>query len=216
MKPRAGEPSASGPRSLTWATTKFLSAFLTLPFCVIAQMPQMQGQPPEPPKLPHPEIPPPEELPVHYPWWAYLLGGLVLAGLVTLVIVLIFGRKEKPVTVTKRPLGDALRRMKDLRAKADVLPPSEVGHGVSEILRRYYMDRYHIPAPFKTTEELFPRVPIEEEPIRRRVWRQRFESLAALYDSLAYAPLPATRSEAIALVETAIIKLEEERLQSDE
>jgi hypothetical protein len=182
----------------------------------LAQMPQMQGQPQEPPKLPHPEIPPPLEIPASYPWWMYVLGGLVLAGLVTLVIVLIFGRKPKAATVTKRPLTDALRRMKDLRAKSDVLPPSEVGHGVSEILRRYYMDRYHIPAPFKTTEELFPRVSLNDEPLRRRVWRERFESLAALYDSLAYAPLPATRSEAIALVETAIHKLEEERLQSDE
>ena len=44
------------------------------------------------------------------------------------------------------------------------------------------------------------------------MWRERFESLAALYDSLSYAPMPATKEEALALVETAIMKLEEERL----
>jgi hypothetical protein len=53
------------------------------------------------------------------------------------------------------------------------------------------------------------------EPLRRRAWRERFESLAALYDSLSYAPLPVTKAEALALVETALVKLEEERLHEN-
>jgi len=174
---------------------------------LLAQMPQQA-----PPSLPHPEIPPPVEIGATLPWWAYLLGGIVIAGIVTLLMVLIFGRKGKEVVPAKRPLNDALRRMKDLRGRADVIEPGDVGHSVSAILRRYYLDRYGIPAPFKTTEELFPRGSLDHEPLRRRQWRERFESLAALYDSLSYAPLPATRAEALALVDTAINKLEEERL----
>jgi hypothetical protein len=102
--------------------------------------------------------------------------------------------------------------MKDLRNKADVLPPSDIGHAVSEILRVYYLDRYGIPAPFKTTEELFPHATRNDESLRRRNWRDRFESLAAIYDALSYMPGPLSKTDAIALVESAISKLEEERM----
>ncbi|MBL9146002.1 MAG: DUF4381 family protein [Verrucomicrobiaceae bacterium] len=181
------------------------------PGLVLGQMPAQ-----EPPPLPHPEIPPPVDVMTPWPWWLLVLAGLLLLGLVALVLFLILANKPKAVVPVRRPLQDAVRRMKDLRGKADVLPPSEVGHGVSEILRRYYMERYSIPAPFKTTQELFPLNADVDKNFRRRAWRERFEPLAELYDSLAYAPLPATSSEAIALVETAINKLEEERLLPDE
>ena len=187
------------------------AGLVLLPGWCLAQM-----QAPEPPPLPHPEIPPPVDVVSPLPWWLLLLIGALLLGLVALVLFLIFGRKPKMAIPAKRPLQDALRRMKDLRGKADVLQPSEVGHGVSEILRRYYLERYGIPAPFKTTQELFPASADVDKNFRRRVWRERFEPLAALYDSLSYAPLPATSSEAVTLVETAINHLEEERLLPDE
>ena len=201
---------------MSWRTQRLhhrcIGAGLVLLPCVaMAQMPGM-----EPPPLPHPEIPPPVSIVSPLPWWVLLIAGLVLLGLVALILYLILGRKAKAVIVAKRPLQDAVRRMKDLQGKADVLSPSDVGHGVSEILRRYYMERYNIAAPFKTTQELFPQQADADKNFRRRAWRERFEPLAALYDSLAYAPLPATRSEAVALVETAITKLEEERLLPDD
>lgn len=191
--------------------SSFPLGMLLLPSLARAQM-----QAPEPPPLPHPEIPPPVDIVSPLPWWLILIAGMVLLGLVALVLFLIFGRKPLIAVVAKRPLQDALKRMKDLRSKADVIPPSEVGHGVSAILRRYYMERYDIPAPFKTTQELFPQQADMEKNFRRRAWRERFEPLAALYDSLAYAPLPATSREAMALVDTAISHLEEERLLPDD
>lgn len=180
---------------------------------VLAQLPSQALEQPE--SLPHTEIPPPVELGSHYPWWVYLAGGVLLASLVVLVIWLVAGGKKQVAIPVKRPLQSALRALKALRAKADELQPADMGHSVSEILRQYYMDRYGIPAPFRTTQELFPPVRLEDEPLRRRHWRERFESLASLYDSLSYAPLPATKGEAVDLVDTAINKLEEERLNEN-
>lgn len=176
---------------------------------LLAQLPQEM----EP--LPNADIPPPVELTVNYPWWVYLSGGVLVAAIVVLIVWLLMGGKAPSAIPVKRPIQTALRLLKALRAKADQMAPAEIGHEVSEILRRFYQDRYHIPAPYRTTQELFPSVRLEDEPLRRRHWRERYESLAALYDSLSYAPLPASPSEAIALIETAITKLEEERLNEN-
>ena len=75
-----------------------------------------------------------------------LLLGLLVAG----ILWLLFGRKAAGIAPTKRPVKEALRALKDLRNKADVMRPSEVGHQVSEILRRFYEARYGLPAPYRT------------------------------------------------------------------
>jgi hypothetical protein len=173
---------------------------------LLAQMPQA----PEP--LPHPQIPSPAELVEGLPWWVYLAGVVLVLGIIALLVWLVVGGKKTVTVSIKRPVQTALRALKDLRSKAEGLTPVDIGHRVSEILRHYYEDRYHIPAPCRTSEELFPAIPLQEEHPRRRHWRERFESLAALYDALSYTPLPASKSEALALVETAINKLEDERL----
>lgn len=179
-------------------------------FVFLAQMPQ-QGPPP----LPHPDILPPVPVELSWPLWLVLLIGAAAFGVLWLVVWLWTAKKPAQGVPLKRPLKEALKSLKMLRDKASSMAPSEVGHTVSEVLRRYYLERYGIPAPFKTTEELFPACSAEQEPPRRRMWRERFESLAALYDSLSYAPMPATKEEALALVETAIMKLEEERLHEN-
>ena len=191
------------------------SLLLLLPSFLAAQ--QMPGgmQPQGPPPLPHPEIAPPPELPAHVSAFAVIAILVVVGLLVSGVILLLFGRKGTVGVATKRPVRDALRALKDLRNKVDVLSASEVGHQVSEILRRFYEARYGIPAPFRTTQELFPKVEPTQEPMRRRMWRERYEPLAAIYDQLSYAPVPGTTVEAARLVDDAIHKLEDERLNED-
>ena len=172
-------------------------------------------QPQGPPPLPHPEIAAPLPLPEHVPVW-FVVGGLLLLGLLVAGILwLLFGRKAAGIAPTKRPVKEALRALKDLRNKADVMRPSEVGHQVSEILRRFYEARYGLPAPYRTSQELFPKVDLNQEPLRRRLWRERYEPLAAVYDALSYAPVPATSAEAVRLIDSAVAKLEEERLNED-
>ena len=195
----------SGTKHLALNTSVF--ALLLAPGTLLAQMPQ-QGPPP----LPHPDILPPVPVELSWPLWLVLLIGAAAFGVLWLIIWLWMAKKHVQEVPLKRPLNAALKSLKMLRDKTAAMTPSEVGHTVSEVLRRYYLERYGIPAPFKTTEELFPTGSAEQEPPRRRMWRERFESLAALYDSLSYAPMPATKEEALALVETAIMKLEEERL----
>lgn len=188
-------------------------AFLASP--VIAQQAPEEMPPPGPPPLPHPDIPPPLPLPEHVSVWLVLGMLLVLGLLVAGIILLLFGRKASGSAPARRPIKEALQALKDLRNKADVLPPSEVGHGVSEIMRRFYEVRYSIPAPFRTSQELFPSVDLSQEPLRRRMWRERYEPLAAVYDALSYAPVPATTADATRLIDDAIHKLEEERLNED-
>ncbi len=176
---------------------------------------QIPGGPQAPERLPHPDLPAPAQIVPGLSWWGYAGVALVIIALLGLLLSLIFGKKTAPAPEPKRPLVTALRAMKDLRNKADVIAPADVGHRVSEILRTYYLDRYGIPAPFKTTEELFPHATRNDEPLRRRMWRERFESLAELYDSLAYMPPAFSKNDALTLVENTISKLEEERLHEN-
>lgn len=194
------------------ALSPVIGSLLLTPGVLLAQLPMQQGGPPP---LPYPDILPPVPVELSWPLWLVLLACAAALGVVLLFLWLFMGKKAPQGLPVKRPLKEALHAMKALRAKAELLPPSQIGHEVSEVLRRYYLERYGIPAPFKTTEELFPAGSAEQEPPRRRMWRERFESLAALYDSLSYAPMPATKDEALALVETAIMKLEEERLHEN-
>ena len=191
---------------------------LGLLFLALSASGQQMGsapQPQGPPPLPHPAIPVPAQPPVHLSA-LLILGGIVLVGLiVTGLILLLYGGKKRLSNAPKRPIRDAIRALKDLRNRADVLPPSEVGHQVSEIMRRFYEVRYGIPAPFRTSQELFPAIDPKQEPLRRRMWRERYEPLAAIYDELSYAPVPATSVEALRLIDEAVAKLEDERLNED-
>lgn len=171
-----------------------------------------QGPPAQP--LPHPELPPPLTVSAPLPWWLVALGALILLVLLGFIVWLLFRPRAAVKTPLPQPLPIALRKMRELRAIAESLDPPEVGHRVSEILRQYYMGQYAIPAPFRTTPELFA----EEAPDgpgflhgRRQLWRQRFSPIAGQYDEMAFAPTPSTRESALRLIDTALSKLEEER-----
>ncbi|MDB6140165.1 MAG: hypothetical protein JWO94_3237 [Verrucomicrobiaceae bacterium] len=167
------------------------------------------------PSLPDPEVPAPPPLPEHVSPWL-VIGVLLLLGLlVTGTTLLLFGLKAAGSPGSKRPVRDALRALKELRNHLDVVKPAEAAHEVSEILRRFYQARYSIPAPFRTSQELFPNVDLSQEPLRRRLWRERYEPLAAVYDKLSYAPVQATREDVVRLIDEATQKLDEERLNEN-
>ena len=183
----------------------------TAAFWLLAQIPGgPNAGPQEPPPLPFPKIPPPPPVEDDVPFWIVLIGLVIVLGAFYLVIKLMFGQRSKAAPPARRPLQTALRALRELRSKVDILPPSEVGHGVSEVLRTYYLHRYSVPAPYRTTEELFPMVADVSESSRRRQWREKFEPLAADYDTLAYAPVPASKQDAIELLEKAVKRLEDE------
>jgi hypothetical protein len=166
-----------------------------------------QGQPaPSLPPLPHPEkfeVPPVVEGP---PWWLYAGGLLLICALAGLVIWLLF-RARKPATpAAPRPWNRAMDALHQLRARADSQPHAETAHQVSEILRLYFWERYHIPAPFRTRRELFE---LEAPKASQRV--VQYAPLAALWDELSFAPVPVTQEEALTLVNRAISHLQEDR-----
>ena len=178
-------------------------------FGILAQIPGQQGAP-EPIPLPHPEIPAPIELPPGLPTWFTAAAIIAILALVGVVIWLLF--KPKPVTLPPPivPLKRALKALKDLKNQAPDLPPPETSHRVSEILRTYFLHRYGVPAPYRTSPELFESPPLTPTDARG-AWRERFGPLAPVYDEIAFAPVPATVAQAHSLIDLAISKLEEER-----
>jgi len=101
----------------------------------------------------------------------------------------------------------AMNALKNLLPQAASQPPGQTSAEVSEILRRYFFDRYNIPAPFRTTREIFEST--ETPPASPRL--MKYASLAALWDELSFAPVPSSSQAAQALVEKAIGYLEEDR-----
>ncbi len=179
--------------------------------------PQMQqAQPQMPGELPHPEVPLPHVLAEPTPLWIILVSVAVLLGLLVLLGYFLL-RKTTQILAssTRRPLKDAMRAMKEVQNHADIMPPPEIGQRVSAILRRYFMDRYGLPAPFRTSQELFPSVELVAAPRRTRHIQERFAPLAAIYDTLEFGPTGGSREAAVALVSAVVSKLEEERLHED-
>jgi hypothetical protein len=185
---------------------------------ILAQIPggppgaQNQGPPP----LPFPDIEPPLPVQASLEWWWIALATLLVLLLCLWLWRMLTAPKLAQALAPRRPLQSALRKLREVRAKVDSTPPATTGHEVSEVLREYYLHRYSVPAPFRTTQELFPTGWDEPETSRRKKWRERFAPLAPEYDRLAYAPVPATTEDARQLVESAIVTLEAEVSQAEE
>jgi len=173
-------------------------------------LPLAQAQPPAAPPpqpLPHPELPDPSLVFPGMPWWVYAAAGTVIVALLGLVLWLLLRPRKAAPPEPKKPWQAAMRRLRDLASAASTQPPGDIAAGVSETLRGYFLDRYHIPAPFRTTQEIFQRdgIPATSQRLHR------YAPLADLWDQLAFAPVPANRTESAALLEKAISFLEEDR-----
>lgn len=167
------------------------------------------------PPLPHPELPPPDLVPVPPPVWIWWAAGLLLVVLIALVVWLLLRPKSPPPAQPRQPWTSAFRALGELRARFDSIPPPEMGHRVSQILRRYLAERYAVPAPARTTNEIFdgkvdrlPGVPI---PRAQGLWRERFEPVARLCDDISFMPAPRTAEESATLIDQALARLQEEK-----
>lgn len=151
------------------------------------------------PPLPHPEqFQIPDVVP-GTPWWVYAVGVAVVCALISVVVWLLFRARSTVPAPSPRPWRVAMEALNALRERVGKEPPAESAHAVSEILRRYFMERYKVPAPYRTRRELFE---LEAPRLSERV--TQYEPLAVLWDELSFAPLPVTTEEAGALVDKAI------------
>lgn len=166
---------------------------------------QASGHPLQP--LPHPELPPPPEILPEPSWWIYAVAASLVVVLLGLVVWLLLRPGKAAPPVMKKPWQTAMNRLRDILASCTQMPPATTAAAVSETLRVYFMDRYQIPAPFRTTEEIFQRGGIPSTSLRLH----QYQPLAALWDELAFAPVPADSAAAAALVQKAIAALEEDR-----
>jgi hypothetical protein len=172
---------------------------------------QFPGAPP----LPHPELPPPDSVELPPPWWILWAMGLGLVLLIALIVFLLTRPKETPTAPVRQPWSSAFRALNDLRSRIQSIPPQDISHRVSQILRRYLQERYAVPAPARTTHEIFdgtperlPGVPI---PRAQGVWRERFEPVAHLCDDISFMPAPRTHDESTALIDQALARMQEEK-----
>jgi hypothetical protein len=186
----------------------FLLASLLLPAPVIAQF---SGPPP----LPHPELPPPADVELPSPWWLPWAAGSALLLLIALVIWLLLRPKQLPSVPARQPWSSAFRALNDLRGRISSIPPQEMSHRVSQVLRRYLMERYAVPAPARTTHEIFEgtqeRLPGVPVPRAQGPWRERFEPVARLCDDISFMPSPHTPEESSRLIDQALASLQEEK-----
>lgn len=172
---------------------------------------------PGPPPLPHPGLPAPDEVPVPPPWWIYWAVGLLLLLLLGLVVWLLLRPKTLPPTPLRQPWSSAVRALNDLRARLESVPPQDMSHRVSQILRRYLQERYAVPAPARTTREIFDnsgipdRLPGVPVPRNQGLWRERFEPVARLCDAISFMPALRTNEESATLIDQALARLQEER-----
>ena len=172
---------------------------------LLAQQATPKGPPPQP--LPHPELPS-LELPV-----AGLAPELIafaavgLAALLGLVIWLLLRPPAPAAVPLKRPFQKALKTLHEIQERAASQAPGLTSAQVSAALRTYFLERYQIPAPFRTSQELFAGEAIPATSQRLH----RYAPLAELLDRLSFAPIPASHEEAERLTAQAIAHLEEDR-----
>lgn len=167
---------------------------------------QIEAQGPTLTPLPHPELAKPADVTQASPPWLLILCGAAAAILFVMLVWILFHNRSRRAPPAMPPLTLAHRRLLDLLARIGELEPAEAGHRVSVIVRDYQMGRYHVPAPFRTREELYDLREFAADEERRG----RFASIAQTCDQIAFAPVPTTRAEAESLVRSAIETLRHE------
>lgn len=165
------------------------------------------AEPQRPPPLPQPELPDLPTVPEATPWLLLVSAGLVIAALAGLVIWLLFFLPKHP-TLPSLPNArrKALKSLQELRAKAEKMPPPEVSSHVSQILRTYMLDRFGLPAPRRTTQEIFAPGSKAHGAVS-----PEFISVVQWCDEVSFMPQPSTVHQALDLIDSAVVRMEVER-----
>ena len=166
---------------------------------------------PGPTPLPHPELPPPDTVDLPPPWWIPWALMLLLALLIVLIVWLLIRPKQPPPTPQRQPWSSALRALNDLRTRIQSIPPQDMSHRISQILRRYLQERYAVPAPARTTREIFEGATERPGARAQGLWRERFAPVAQLCDDISFMPAPRTEEESVVLIDQALARMQEEK-----
>jgi hypothetical protein len=203
---RTGQPSTvarSAPLVMLFCILLCILSSVTV---LMAQAPG--GQAPKLTPLPHPEIAlpavPEEAKPVGHIIVA-VFGAFVLMGLIAWLL-LRKSRLQPPPVVSASQI--ALNRLAALKEEADTGAPAVIASRVSVILREFQEAGFAVPAPYRTSDELFHKA----EPALQGVLKERFSPVAAFYDRLSFAPQPATKAEASELIDNAIAAVSDEKV----
>ncbi|QIF02143.1 hypothetical protein [Roseimicrobium sp. ORNL1] len=191
------------------ALAMILLCWLMTPAALPAQIPPPPGTPTQSVPLPHPDIASPDfPSRMFTPWWLVVSGivvGLLLVA--ALVWFALLPKRHRPPSLRNAPLKTAIESLEALRTRVHEMSPSEVAHDVSLIIRMYLQQSYAVPAPYRTTEELYHSAALDT----RVPLKNRFEPVSVFYDQVEFAPRPRTVADSEALVETALEALREEQ-----
>ena len=158
------------------------------------------------PPLPHPDVPPPPEVPVPVNHWP-LIGLISLAVVVfTVLIVFLVKGVRRQAKQSPPPLEHAHQRLRELLRQTESIHPAETAHRVSVIVREYFEARYGTPAPRRTREEIYE----GEAPATAPDPRPRFENVALECDRVAFGKEAVTKEIADSLVKSAVEALRHE------
>jgi hypothetical protein len=191
-------------------TTARLWEWRALALCWCAAAMPLRGQIPggqDLVPLPHPDIAPPVIPPEPVSWGLAIAGIVTALVLMAVVLWLLFRRRPEAYAESVSPLKRALSELEELQQALDSLTADELAHRVSVILRKYLQARYGVPAPYRTTQELYGNSAIQA----REGLRDRFGPVAEFYDRLEFAPQPATRADSMQLIEDAVRALRDEK-----
>ena len=84
-------------------------------------------------------------------WWTYVIGLVAVVGLAVLIYLL---KKKKPTLILVEAYGArALRELDESRCVMQEGMAKEFSLSISEVLRRYMEERFHVPVVQRTTEE---------------------------------------------------------------
>src|ERR1041384_7153374 len=139
------------------------------------------------------------------PWYAWLLGALALAGLITLVVWLIRRRPAKPAPPPVPPHVRARHRLN--RALDLLTDPRAFCIEVSDALRTYLEERFQLRAPERTTEEFL--VELQSSPTLIAGQKQTLAEFLASCDLVKFARHEPTESDLRALHGNALRLVEE-------
>lgn len=137
-----------------------------------------------------------------------LMGGVLVLGLVAYFSLRAYWRRPaQPSVPEKSPQEIAMQELEQLRDQAKDLPPEPFSVKVTQLLRSYLEDAFHIPAPEQTSEEFL--LSVEKDPRFPGDIRDSLPSFMERCDLVKFARQDLNTNEKFHLLQNAenIVKL---------
>jgi hypothetical protein len=143
--------------------------------------------------------------PVDYsliPPWAIFIASFFALSIIGLIVWLILRSRNRQIPPTTTPRGRALEALERVRDQMERLTPYQFSIRVSDILRRYVAEQYHLPVTRQTSVEFLSALTksspfLEDE-------KSLLEDFLSRCDLIKFARYEATTADSELLLEEAM------------